>query len=67
MGATNRRDNPQHKHADKCRLVGKMAVLTLCGECDKPVVGVVVGRRQRYCMECKSCGFSASSHFTLQA
>jgi hypothetical protein len=40
-----------------------MAVLTFCGSCDQPVVGVVIGRRAKYSIECKNCGYSASSHF----
>jgi hypothetical protein len=65
MGATNRpHDNRQDKLAALCRRSGKMAVLTRCGYCERPVVGVLMGKRGRYCMECKDCGYSATSRFT---
>ena len=64
MGTSKRHDvNKQDKHANSCFRVGRMAVLTFCGSCDQPVVGVVIGRRARYCIECKNCVYSASSHF----
>jgi transcription elongation factor Elf1 len=64
MGASKRDGTKQDKHAGLCRRVGKMGVLTRCGACNQPVVGVVLGRRTRYCIECKNCGYSASSHFS---
>ena len=65
MGATNRpHDTRQDKHAAVCRRSGKMAVLTRCGCCDRPVIGVIIGENGRYCMECKACGYSATSHFS---
>ena len=63
MGAKNRKNSKQHQYAALCRRVGKMAVLTRCGGCDRPVVGVIVQKSERYSMECKSCGFSAISYF----
>ena len=65
--ASNRHNTKQDKHAAACRRSGKMAVLTLCGMCDKPVVGVVVGKRGRYAVECKRCGYSAMSRFEQRA
>jgi len=41
-----------------------MAVLTRCGVCDQAVVGVIIGKKGRYAIECKNCGYSASSHFS---
>jgi hypothetical protein len=64
MGAKNRKNSKQHKYADSCRIVGKMALLTQCGGCDRPVVGVVLQNSANYSMECKACGFSAVSHFS---
>lgn len=65
MGAKNRRhDTRQDKHAAACRRIGKMAVLTQCGACNRPVVGVTMSQQGRYCMECKNCGYSATSHFS---
>ncbi len=65
MGATNRHDSKQAKYAAACRRSGKMAVITRCGVCDRSVIGVIVReRRGEYCIECKGCGFSATSHFS---
>ena len=64
MGATNRNETRQDKHATSCRRSGKMAVLTRCGECRRSVVGVIIREEPgQYCIECKGCGFSATSHF----
>jgi hypothetical protein len=63
MGATNRKDTRQDKYATSCRRSGKMAVLTRCGMCDRPVIGVIIGKRGCYCIECKGCGYSATSYF----
>lgn len=64
MGAKNRKNSKQHKYAASCRRVGKMGVLTRCGSCDRPAVGVIVQKRGRYSLECKACGFSANSYFS---
>jgi hypothetical protein len=65
MGARNRpHDTRQDQHAASCRRIGKMAVLTLCGACKQPVVGVIMRKLGLYCIECKTCGYSAVSHFT---
>lgn len=63
MGASNPRNSAQDKLSGSCRRIGKMAVLTKCGVCDRSVVGVTVGKGGRYCIECKSCGYSATSHY----
>lgn len=63
MGASNRHNKQQAKHAASCRRVGRMALLTRCGACGKPVVGVVMQNRDRYCIECKNCGYSATSAY----
>jgi hypothetical protein len=64
MGAIDPHDSRQDQHAAACRLVGKMAVLTLCGCCNRPVVGVVMhGKPGRYSIECKACGYSATSSY----
>jgi hypothetical protein len=64
MGAANRRNTQQDKHARSCQRSGKMAVVTRCGCCDRPVVGVIVRERPgQYCIECKGCGYSATSHY----
>src|SRR4051812_26241851 len=60
MGSINRH-NKQDKYSGSCRRVGKMAVLTRCGACDRPVVGIVVrGQTNKYSIECKGCGYSAA-------
>lgn len=64
MGARNHKNSKQHKYAASCRRVGKMALLTRCGGCDRPVVGVVLQKSANYSMECKACGFSAVSRFS---
>ncbi len=66
MGASKRHDvNKQDKHAVLCRRSGKMAVLTQCGACDRSVIGVIVRDQPgKYCIECKCCGYSATSHFS---
>lgn len=65
MGATNRNENKQDKYAASCRRSGKMAVLTRCGACDRSVIGVIMPESPgRYCMECKGCGYSATSRFS---
>ncbi len=64
MGAIDPHDHRQHNHASSCRRKGKMAVLTFCGCCNRPVVGVILrGKPGRYTIECKGCGFSATSHY----
>ena len=41
-----------------------MAVMTRCGCCNRAVVGVTIpSGRGRYSIECKNCGYSATSHF----
>jgi hypothetical protein len=65
MGTTDRHDSMQDKYAASCRLSGRMLVLTLCGACNHPVAGVIVRDKPgQYCIECKGCGFSATSHFS---
>jgi hypothetical protein len=63
MDARKRHNNQQAKHADSCRRSGRMAIVTLCGACDKPVVGVVLQKQNRYAIECKSCGYSAIAQY----
>jgi transcription elongation factor Elf1 len=64
MAANTPEDARQDNHASACRRRGKMAVLTLCGRCNRPVVGVVMRpRSNQYCIECKSCGYSAISRY----
>ncbi len=64
MGAIDPRDKRQDNHAAVCRRSGRMAVLTRCGCCNRPVVGVTIPRgRGRYSVECKNCGYSATSHY----
>jgi hypothetical protein len=61
MEASNR----QEKYATSCRRIGKMAVITRCGACHRPIIGVIVREHPgHYCIECKDCGFSARSHFS---
>lgn len=44
--------------------IRKMAVLTECGRCRQPVVGVTVREMPGWCsVECKSCGNSATVRF----
>jgi hypothetical protein len=31
--------------------------------CDRPVVGVIIGKKGCYGIECKGCGYSATSYF----
>jgi hypothetical protein len=63
MGAKNH--TRQDKYATSSRRSGKMAVLTRCGACDRSVVGVIMREQPgRYCMECKGCGYSATSRFS---
>ena len=59
MDSKKRRSNLQVKHAGSCRRSGKMAMLTLCGACNEPVVGVIMQKKDRYAIECKCCGYSA--------
>lgn len=64
MGAIDPRDKRQDNYANSCRRSGRMAVVTCCGSCQQPVVGVTIrSGRGRYSMECKHCGYSATSHF----
>jgi hypothetical protein len=65
MGSINRRNCKQDKFARACRRSGKMAVLTRCGACGRSVVGVIMREQTgKYCIECKGCGYSATSHFS---
>ena len=67
MGSINRHDGKQDKYAESCHRSGKMGVLTRCGACNRPVVGVVVREQPgKYCIECKTCGYSAMSHYKPQ-
>ena len=63
MGDAKSHDIKQDQHSTSCRRSGKMAVLTLCGSCNQPVVGVIMRTPRLYCIECKTCGYSAISHF----
>ncbi len=43
--------------------IRKMAVLTECDRCQRPVVGVTIREMPGWCsVECKSCGHSTSLH-----
>ena len=65
MGSINRDNSKQDKHSASCRRSGKMAVLTRCGACGRSVVGVIMCEMpSQYCIECKCCGYSATSHFS---
>lgn len=64
MGAIDPRDKRQDNYVNSCRRSGRMAVMTCCGSCQRPVVGVTIrGGHGRYSIECKHCGYSATSHF----
>lgn len=64
MGAIDPHDSRQDQHASDCRLEGKMTVHTLCGCCHRPVTGVTMTDKPgRYTIECKACGYSATSRY----
>jgi hypothetical protein len=65
MKVPKRHESQQDKFAASARRSGKMAVVTRCGVCDRSVVGVIMRDNPgQYCIECKGCGFSATSHFS---
>ena len=66
MGAIDPRDKRQDAFSSACHRIGRMAILSRCGCCKRPVVGVVMPKGPgRYSIECKNCGYSATSHFSL--
>jgi hypothetical protein len=64
MGTDDSNNSPLNRDSSSKPRIGRMAVLTACGCCAQPVVGVTIRELPGWCsVECKSCGHSSSLRY----